>query len=248
MKRLENKVAIITGASQGMGESHARRFVAEGAKVVMTDINEEQGAKIADELGENAIFIKHDVTKPEDWEKVVSESEAAFGSINVLVNNAGVLGPIAEAIELKEDDYSKVISINQDAVFYGMKYVLPSMLKAGIGSIVNISSIAGIVAIYGYPSLAYMSSKFAVRGMTKAVAIEYASKNIRANSVHPGFIKTPMMAAATDEEGGEATEMIPLGRLAESKEVSDLVVFLSSDESSYMTGTEQIIDGGMSIQ
>src|SRR5690606_31985112 len=111
-----------------------------------------------------------------------------------------------------------------------------------------ISSIAGIVAIYGYPSLAYMSSKFAVRGMTKAVAIEYASKNIRANSVHPSFIKTPMMAAATDEKGGEATGMIPLGRLAEAREVSDLVVFLSSDESSYMTGTEQIIDGGMSVQ
>ncbi|HAW78942.1 MAG TPA: 3-alpha-hydroxysteroid dehydrogenase [Balneola sp.] len=248
MKRLENKVAIITGASQGMGESHARSFVAEGAKVVMTDINEVRGAEIADELGENAIFIKHDVTKPEEWKKVVSESEATFGPINVLVNNAGVLGPIAEAIELKEDEYSKVIAINQNAIFYGIKYVLPSMLKAGIGSIVNISSIAGIVAIYGYPSLAYMSSKFAVRGMTKAVAIEYASKNIRANSVHPGFIKTPMMAAATDEEGGEATGMIPLGRLAETKEVSDLVVFLSSDESSYMTGTEQIIDGGMSVQ
>ncbi|HAH52337.1 MAG TPA: 3-alpha-hydroxysteroid dehydrogenase [Balneola sp.] len=248
MKRLENKVAIITGASQGMGESHARSFVAEGAKVVMTDINEVRGAEIADELGENAIFIKHDVTKPEEWKKVVSESEATFGPINVLVNNAGVLGPIAEAIELKEDEYFKVIAINQNAIFYGIKYVLPSMLKAGIGSIVNISSIAGIVAIYGYPSLAYMSSKFAVRGMTKAVAIEYASKNIRANSVHPGFIKTPMMAAATDEEGGEATGMIPLGRLAETKEVSDLVVFLSSDESSYMTGTEQIIDGGMSVQ
>ena len=248
MKRLENKVAIITGASQGMGESHARSFVAEGAKVVMTDINEVRGAEIADELGENAIFIKHDVTKPEEWKKVVSESEATFGPINVLVNNAGVLGPIAEAIELKEDEYSKVIAINQNAIFYGIKYVLPSMLKAGIGSIVNISSIAGIVAIYGYPSLAYMSSKFAVRGMTKAVAIEYASKNIRANSEHPGFIKTPMMAAATDEEGGEATGMIPLGRLAETKEVSDLVVFLSSDESSYMTGTEQIIDGGMSVQ
>ena len=248
MKRLENKVAIITGASQGMGESHARSFVAEGAKVVMTDINEVRGAEIADELGENAIFIKHDVTKPEEWKKVVSESEATFGPINVLVNNAGVLGPIAKAIELKEDEYSKVIAINQNAIFYGIKYVLSSMLKAGIGSIVNISSIAGIVAIYGYPSLAYMSSKFAVRGMTKAVAIEYASKNIRANSVHPGFIKTPMMAAATDEEGGEATGMIPLGRLAETKEVSDLVVFLSSDESSYMTGTEQIIDGGMSVQ
>ncbi|WP_103664776.1 glucose 1-dehydrogenase [Gracilimonas amylolytica] len=248
MKRLENKVAIITGASQGMGESHARRFIAEGAKVIMTDINEKRGSEIADELGENAIFIKHDVTKPGEWENVVAQSEAAFGPVNVLVNNAGILGPIAEAIELTEDEYSDVISINQDAVFYGMKYVLPSMVKSGVGSIVNISSIAGIVAIYGYPSLAYMGSKFAVRGMTKAVAVEYASKNIRANSVHPGFIKTPMMAAATDEEGGEATGMIPLGRLAEPNEVSDLVVLLSSDESSYMTGTEQIIDGGMSVR
>jgi len=176
MKRLENKVAIITGASQGMGESHARSFVAEGAKVVMTDINEVRGAEIADELGENAIFIKHDVTKPEEWKKVVSESEATFGPINVLVNNAGVLGPIAEAIELKEDEYSKVIAINQNAIFYGIKYVLPSMLKAGIGSIVNISSIAGIVAIYGYPSLAYMSSKFAVRGMAD-ISYEVAERN-----------------------------------------------------------------------
>ncbi|MEO2073667.1 MAG: glucose 1-dehydrogenase [Zunongwangia sp.] len=248
MNRLDGKVAIITGASQGMGASHARKFVAEGAKVIMTDINEEGGLKIAKDLGENALFVKHDVTQVQDWKKVVEEGEEKFGPINVLVNNAGILGPLSKTEELKDETYLKICSINQHAVFYGMKYTLPSMLKAGIGSIVNISSIAGIVAIYGYPNLAYMASKFAVRGMTKATAVEYADKNIRANSVHPGFIKTPMMAEATDEEGGDATSIIPLGRLAQSEEVSNLVIFLASDESSYMTGTEQIIDGGMSVR
>lgn len=248
MNRLNKKVAIITGASQGMGKSHAEMFVAEGAKVIMTDLNEESGREIASSLGENAIFIKQDVTKVEDWKKVVSEGEKKFGPINVLVNNAGILGPLAKIEELPDEDYMKVCAINQHGVLYGMKYTLPSMIKAGIGSIVNVSSIAGIVAIYGYPNVAYMSSKFAVRGMTKAAAVEYAPNNIRANSVHPGFIKTPMMAAATDEEGGEANQLIPLGRLADSSEVSNLVIFLASDESSYMTGTEQIIDGGMSIQ
>jgi len=248
MNRLKDKVAIITGGAQGMGESHARSFIAEGAKVIITDINEKRGKEIADELGENAQFLKHDVTQEDDWKKVIAEGEKRFGPINILVNNAGILGPIAHTVDLKSDEYNKVININQHAVFYGMKHTLPSMLKAGIGSIVNISSIAGIVAIYGYPSLAYMASKFAVRGMTKATAVEYAPYNIRVNSVHPGFIKTPMMAAATDEGGGDATQMIPLGRLAETKEVSNLVIFLASDESSYLTGTEQIIDGGMSIQ
>ncbi len=249
MERLKGKIAIITGASQGMGESHARKFVAEGAKVVLTDLNEARGRMIADELGtENALFVKQDVAKVEDWKNVVLQTETVFGPVNVLVNNAGILGPVANALELEDEAYHKVIDINQNGIFYGMKYTLPSMLKAGIGSIVNISSIAGIVAIYGYPNLAYMGSKFAIRGMTKAVAVEFAKNNIRANSVHPGFIKTPMMAQATDEEGGSATQFIPLGRLAETSEVSNLVVFLASDESSYLTGTEQIIDGGMSIQ
>jgi 3alpha(or 20beta)-hydroxysteroid dehydrogenase len=249
MERLKGKIAIITGASQGMGESHARAFVAEGAKVVLTDLNEARGNAIAEELGlDNSLFIKQDVSKVEDWKNVIEQAELKFGPVNVLVNNAGILGPIANAIELDEEQYQKVIEVNQDSVYYGMKYTLPSMIKAGIGSIVNISSIAGIVAIYGYPSLAYMGSKFAVRGMTKAVAVEFANKNIRANSVHPGFIKTPMMADATDEGEGSATQFIPLGRLAETSEVSNLVVFLASDESSYLTGTEQIIDGGMSIQ
>lgn len=248
MERLKGKVAIITGAAQGMGESHARMFVKEGAKVIMTDVNEKRAQEIAKELGDAVLFIKQDVTQAADWKKVVEAGEKKFGAINVLVNNAGVLGPIATITELNEDDYYKVCAINQHGVFLGMKYTLPSMQKAGIGSIVNISSIAGIVAIYGYPSLAYVSSKFAVRGMTKAAAVEYGPKKIRVNSVHPGFINTPMMAAATDEGGGDATGMIPLARLAEPGEVSNLVIFLASDESSYLTGTEQIIDGGMSIQ
>ena len=248
MGRLNNKTAIITGASQGMGEAHAKLFIKEGAKVIMTDINEDKGLELAESLGENAFFIKHDVTSEEDWKRVVKKGEEKYGVINVLINNAGILGPVSGTDNLTKNDYLKVCDINQHGVFYGMKYTLPSMLKEGIGSIINISSIAGIVAIYGYPNLAYMASKFAVRGMTKAIAVEYGAKNIRANSVHPGFIKTPMMSAATDDEGGDATAMIPLGRLAEPEEVSKLVLFLASDESSYITGTEQIIDAGMSIQ
>ena len=248
MNRLNGKVAIITGAAQGMGESHVRTFIAQGAKVVFTDLNEEKKKKIADELGENAIFIKHDVTKLEEWKKVVAQAEEHFGPVNVLVNNAGILGPIKTITEIEENEYLKVIEVNQNAVFYGMKYTIPSMLKAGIGSIVNISSVAGIVAIPGYPSLAYMGSKFAVRGLTKAAAVEFGKQNIRANSVHPGYIKTPMMVEATDEDGQGAADAIPLARMAEAKEVSDLVIFLASDESSFLTGTEQVIDGGMSIQ
>jgi 3alpha(or 20beta)-hydroxysteroid dehydrogenase len=248
MSRLAGKVALITGSARGMGEAHARLFVAEGAKVILTDLSEQAGQAIAQELGENALFLKHDVTKLADWQRVVAEGEAKFGPVTVLVNNAGVLGPIADTTELTEDGYLKVCAINQHGVFYGMQAVIPSMLKAGLGSIVNISSVAGIVSIYGAPSLAYVASKFAVRGMTKKTAVEFGGKNIRVNSVHPGFINTPMMAEATNEEGGDALSLIPLGRLAEPKEVSQLVLFLASDESSYITGTEHIIDGGMTAQ
>lgn len=220
MNRLKGKVALITGASQGMGASHARMFVAEGAKVIMTDVNEATGQALAKELGADALFIKHDVTKAADWKAVVTEGEAKFGLINVLVNNAGILGPIASTVELSEANFLKVCAVNQTSVFLGMQAVIPSMLKLGGGSIVNISSIAGVVAIVGAPNLAYVASKFAVRGMSKQVAIEYGSKNIRANSIHPGYIKTPMMVQATDAEGGGAAAQIPLGRMAEPSEVS----------------------------
>jgi 3alpha(or 20beta)-hydroxysteroid dehydrogenase len=248
MGRLDGKVAIVTGAARGMGMSHARRFIAEGAKVVLTDMNETGGRALAEELGSNARFVAHDVTRAEDWAPVVSAAESAFGPVTVLVNNAGILGPVTKITELSDADYAKVCAVNQHSIFFGMRAVIPSMQRAGIGSIVNISSIAGLVANYGFPSLAYVASKFAVRGMTKAAAIEYGPNNIRANSVHPGFIMTPMMVEATNEEGGDALSMIPLGRIADPAEVSNLVLFLASDEASYVTGAEYVIDAGMTAQ
>jgi 3alpha(or 20beta)-hydroxysteroid dehydrogenase len=247
MGRLDGKVAIITGAAQGMGEAHARRFVAEGAKVVMTDVNDD-GAKIAAELGENARFINADVTSLADWRRVVEEAEATFGPVSVLVNNAGIIGPIAETVELDEEAYHHVCAVNQHSQFYGMKCVIPSMQRAGGGSIINVSSVAGLVSIVGAPNVAYVGSKFASRGMTKHVAVQYGKDNIRVNSVHPGYIKTPMMAAATDEEGGGISSQIPLGRMAEPDEVAQLMVFLASDDSSYISGTEQVVDAGLTAQ
>lgn len=243
--KLAGKVAVVTGAGRGMGESHARRFAQEGARVVMTDINLEAIEKLAAECGENAIAVEHDVTSADGWRQVVSLAEEKFGPVDVLVNNAGILGPIATTEKLEEDAYLAVCAVNQHSVFLGMKHVLPSMLKAPRGSIVNISSIAGIAANYGFPSLAYVASKFAVRGMTKATAMEYGRNNIRVNSVHPGFIMTPMMVEATDEGGGDALRDIPLGRIAEPEEVTELVLFLASDASSYITGAEHLVDAGM---
>lgn len=248
MERLKGKIAIVTGAARGMGASHARCFAKEGARVVMTDTRAAEGQALADELGENALFFEQDVTKAGDWKRIVSAAEDAFGPVNVLVNNAGILGAMATTADLSEEDYLHVIAVNQHSVYLGMHAVIPSMLRAGGGSIVNISSIAGLVANYGFPSLAYVASKFAVRGMTKATAVEYGPQGIRVNSVHPGFIMTPMMVEATNEEGGDALAMIPLRRIAEPEEVSNLVLFLASDESSYISGAEHVIDAGMTAQ
>lgn len=238
--RLEGKVAIVTGAARGMGASHARKLASEGAKVVITDILVEDGERLASEIGEKAIFIKQDVTSAEEWKHVVAKAEETFGPVNVLVNNAGIDVPEEDLDEYNEETYMKVIAVNQHSVFLGMKYVIPSMKKAGGGSIVNISSLAGIIG--AYKKIAYTASKFAVRGMTKAAAKELGDFGIRVNSIHPGFIRTAMTEHLISDE---LVQMFPLRREGQPEEVSDLVLFLASDESSYCTGAEFVIDGGM---
>ena len=241
MKRLEGKVAIITGAAQGMGASHARKFVEEGAKVVLTDLNKEKGEALSAELGENALFVSQNVTSAEDWANVVAEAEKTFGKVDVLVNNAGIT--MAKSIlQTTEEEYRRIVEINQVSVFLGMKTVIPAMQKAGGGSIVNISSMNGLVA----GAIGYTDTKFAVRGMTKAAAIECANYGIRVNSVHPGVIATPMVVQEDAKAAVEAfSKHTPLKRVAEPEEVSNLVLYLASDESSYSTGSEFVIDGGM---
>jgi len=238
--RLKDKVIIVTGGARGMGASHVKKLAGEGAKVVITDILEEEGARIAKDLGKNAMFIKQDVTDIADWKHVVEKTEETFGPVNVLVNNAGIDVPEQDLDNYSEETYLKVIAVNQHSVFYGMKYVVPSMKKAGGGSIVNISSLAGIIG--AYKKIAYTASKFAVRGMTKAAAKELGEFGIRVNSIHPGFIRTPMTEHLINDE---LVQMFPLRREGHPEEVSDLVVFLASDESSYCTGAEFVIDGGM---
>lgn len=241
MARLDNKVAIITGAAQGMGASHARRFVAEGAKVVLTDLNEEKGTQLANELGENALFVKQNVTSADEWAVVVAKAEERFGPVNILVNNAGIT--MAKSIlQTSEEEYRRIVDINQVSIFLGMKTVIPSMQKAGGGSIINISSINGIVG----GAIGYTDTKFAVRGMTKAAAIECSQYGIRVNSVHPGVIATPMIIQEdTKAAVEEFAKQIPLKRISQPEEVSNLVLYLASDESSYSTGAEFIVDGGI---
>lgn len=244
MNRLSEKVVIITGAAQGMGETHARLFLEEGAKVVLTDLNEEKGQALVDELGENAIFVKQNVASEEDWSNVIEKAEEAFGPVNVLVNNAGIT-MAKNMMDITLEDYRRIVDINQVSVFLGMKAVVPSMKKAGGGSIVNISSMNGLVA----GAVAYTDTKFAVRGMTKAAAINLAPMGIRVNSVHPGVIATPMVVQEDTKAAVEAfSKQIPLKRVAEPKEVSNMVLFLASDESSYSTGSEFVIDGGITAQ
>ncbi|MBS5936865.1 glucose 1-dehydrogenase [Clostridium sartagoforme] len=241
MERLKNKVAIITGGAQGMGASHVRLFVSEGAKVVFTDLNEEAGRILEEEMGANVRFIKHDVTNAEGWDKVVEETEEIFGPVNILVNNAGI-AMNKSILEMTEGEYRKIVDINQISVFLGIKALVPSMKKVGTASIINISSMNGIVG----GAIGYTDTKFAVRGMTKAAALQLSQFGIRVNSVHPGVIETPMVTEGDSYEAiKQLAKQIPIRRMAKSEEVSNLVLYLASDESSYSTGSEFIVDGGL---
>lgn len=241
--RLDGKVALISGAAQGQGEAEARRFVAEGATVVIGDINDELGSAVAASLGDAARFAHLDVTDPAQWADAVTMAEEAFGPVSVLVNNAGILvfGPMQT---LTAQQLHASLDVNLMGTFHGMQAVYRSMKSAGGGSMVNISSFGGLT---GLPMLgAYVAAKFAVRGLTKSAAIDYARAGIRVNSVHPGGVDTPMTrnpdGTSTDDSAYNQT--LPIKRHARVDEIASMVLFLASDESSYCTGSEFVVDGG----
>jgi 3alpha(or 20beta)-hydroxysteroid dehydrogenase len=247
--RLEGKVALITGGARGMGASEAQLFIDEGARVVITDILDEVGNETAKRLspdGSKCIFVHHDVTSESDWAVVLEESLKAFGQIDILVNNAGIFerGSIMDT-ELKA--FERTMDINVTGVFLGMKTLAPHMVQRQKGSIINISSVAGLDGTPGF--VAYGASKWAVRGMTKGVAKELAPFGIRVNSIHPGIIDTPMLQTF-DAAGEGVREMvrtrIPLGYEAEPIHVARLALYLGSDDSAYSTGSEFVVDGGWS--
>ena len=241
--RLDGKVALVTGGARGMGESHARKFVAEGAKVVITDVLDEDGTSVAKDLGDDALYLHHDVTDEEQWNAAVAATTDRFGRLDVLVNNAGILHLMPIAMT-DVADYRRVIEVNQVGVFLGMKAVTPAMAANKSGSIINISSLAGMVGAQGH--VAYCASKWAVRGMTKVAALELAPLGIRVNSIHPGLIDTPMVDAYREVGIADAAlAAVPLGRMAEADDVSELALYLASDDSRYSTGSEFIVDGGM---
>jgi len=234
--RLAGKVALISGGARGMGASHAREMVAHGAKVVCGDILDADGELVAKELGEDARYVHLDVTRAEDWDAAVATAVAEFGGVDILVNNAGILN-IGTAEDFEMAEWHRILDINLTGVFLGIRAVVPAMKKAGHGSIINISSIegmAGTIASHGYTA-----TKFAVRGLTKSTALELGQFGIRVNSVHPGLVKTPMADWVPEDILQSA-----LGRIAQPKEISNLVVYLASDESSYSTGSEFVVDGG----
>ncbi|WP_323772514.1 glucose 1-dehydrogenase [Antarctobacter sp.] len=240
MNRLDNKIAIITGGANGQGAVEAELFIEAGAKVVITDINSTAGEETAARLGDKCTFVQHDVSSEEDWARVVQTTLDLHGQIDVLVNNAGIF----KVLTLEETDlkvWEQTVAINQTGVFLGMRAVAPAMKQKKSGSIVNISSIAGLTSAKAH---AYCATKWAVRGMSKAAAVEFGPSNIRVNSVHPGFIDTPML----DAHGVPREQLVakvPLGRTAEVIEVARVVLFLASEDSSYCTGHEFVVDGAI---
>ena len=245
--RLEGKVAIITGGARGQGATEARMFAREGARVVIGDVRDELGMQVEAEireLGGEAVYLHLDVTSADDWQRAIDSAEQQFGKVDVLVNNAAIV--LRKDIEeTTSDDWDNIMAVNAKGVFLGTRAVIPAMRRAGGGSIVNISSISGLVAV-GPP--AYIATKGAVRLFTKSTAIQYASENIRANSIHPGSVDTDMrregLGSQTPEEIQARVDNIPLGRVGTTEDIAYGVLFLASDESSFMTGSEVVIDGG----
>ncbi|MFO8147199.1 MAG: SDR family NAD(P)-dependent oxidoreductase [Bacteroidota bacterium] len=249
MMELKDKVALITGAASGIGESTALLFAKEGAKIVLTDVDEENGNKVLEKIkqqGGEAIFIKADTSNASDSEKSVEKAIEEFGKLDIAVNNAGIGGAQAPVGEYEIEDWDKVIAINLSGVFYGMRYQIPAMLKNGNGSIINVSSILGSVGFAN--SAAYSAAKHGILGLTKTAALEYSSKGIRVNSVGPAFIKTPLLDSLDEEMLNQLVSAHPIGRLGESDEVAQMFLWLASDRASFATGAYYPIDGGYLAQ
>jgi 3alpha(or 20beta)-hydroxysteroid dehydrogenase len=243
MGKLDGRVALITGGARGQGAAEARLFASEGANVVVTDVLDDDGKKTAASV--NGTYLHHDVTDENRWKAVVDEIVGQHGRLDILINNAGIYRPEG-LLDATLATYRQVIEINQVGVFLGMQAVAPAMMARKSGAIVNISSIAGLRG--GGGSIAYVASKFAVRGMTKSAAGQLGPSGIRVNSIHPGLIETPMLHQVPGVDSGNIDRMlqrIPLRRVAEAEEVAKLALFLASVESSYCTGAEFVIDGGM---
>ncbi|MER7823685.1 glucose 1-dehydrogenase [Streptomyces sp. NPDC096097] len=237
--QLDDKVVVITGAGRGQGAAEARLCAAAGARVLVTDVREDEGRAVAAELGDQGLYVRHDVADPASWASVVKEAVRAFGTVSALVNNAA-LWRTAHVERQRLEDFEALLRVNLLGPFLGIQAVAPVLRAAGGGSIVNISSTAGLVGIPGHA--AYGSTKFGLRGLTRSAALDLARDRIRVNSVHPGAIDTPMVAEAV---AGRDWSHVPLGRMGRPEEVGELVLFLCSDASSYVTGGEFTVDGGM---
>ena len=250
MPRLEGKVALISGGARGQGACEGRLFAQEGAKVVLTDILDEEGEAVAAEIrqqGGDAIYVSLDVTQEQQWQDVIQTTVDRYGKLDILVNNAGIF-PMVRVEDTSVELWEQVMDINVTGVFLGTKHAIPVMRAAGGGSIINISSVAGLVG--GSRAAAYSASKGAVRILTKGTAVQYASDGIRANSVHPGIIVTQMTEELLSDEDQRAQRLTstPIGRFGTAEDVAYGVLFLASDESSYVTGSELVIDGGSTAQ
>ncbi len=242
--RLPGKVVLVTGAARGQGEAEARRFVAEGATVLLTDVADDAGAAVAAGLGAAAAYAHLDVTDPAQWERAVDEAVARWGRLDVLVNNAGI-GTVAALDALPLEDHRRLVDVNLNGVYYGMRAVTATMRRQRSGAIVNVSSIDGLVGVLGMTS--YAATKFAVTGMTRSAALELGPAGVRVNSVHPGVVNSPMVQQAPAEVRAKLDALMamqPIARMGEPEEVAALVLFLASDEASYITGAQFVIDGG----
>ncbi|MGW7363589.1 SDR family NAD(P)-dependent oxidoreductase [Streptomyces sp. NPDC054841] len=238
MISLDGRVVLITGAGRGQGAAEARLFAEAGARVVVTDVREDEGRKVAESLGDAGLYVRHDVSAADSWALTVEAALRAFGRIDALVNNAA-LWRTASVEDETYENFETLLRVNLLGPFLGIQAVLPVLKGAGGGSIVNVSSTAGLVGIPGHA--AYGSTKFGLRGLTRSAALDLAAYGIRVNSVHPGAIDTPMTAAVS----GRDWSKVPLGRMGRPEEVGELILFLVSDASSYVTGTEFTVDGGL---